>query len=229
MASVLAPTLRALAQLDDPVFIGGLWRSLVLSLLAFAALLAASAWGVAALAGQDGWLGWVAGLAGGLVAAAAAVWFFVPVAVLIATLYLDRVAAAVDRRFYPALPAPAGAPLTVQAWDALALGLQILALQALTLILAVLLPGLGLVLGWAITGWAIGRGLFVAVAMRRMSRDAALATYRRHRWPVLAQGGLLALAGTIPPLNLLVPVIAVAALTHVLNHQASPPPASRAA
>lgn len=214
---MLNPLLRAVGQIDDPVFLGVLLRSLALSVLAFAGLLAGSAWAVQHLVGQPGWIGWAAGLAGGLGAALLAFWLFVPAALLIATLYIDRVAAAVDARHYPLLPAPQGAPLTVQAWDGVVLGAQVLALQVVALVLAVLLPGVGLVLGWAVTGWAIGRGLFVGVAMRRMPRAEALRAYARRRGPVLGLGGLFALAGTVPVLNLLVPVIGVAALTHVLN------------
>ncbi len=75
----------------------------------------------------------------------------------------------------------------------MALGAQVLVLQAVALLLAFTLPGIGLVLGWAITGWAIGRGLFMAVAMRRMTRQQALGEYARRRIPVLIQGGLLGL------------------------------------
>lgn len=214
---MLSPMLRAISQLDDPVFLGVVVRSLALSLLAFLALLAGSAWAMEAVVGQPGWLGWVAGILGGLGAALLAMWLFVPAALLIATLYIDRIAAAVDRRFYTALPVPVGAPLAVQAWDGVILGGQVLLLQVVAVVLAFALPGVGLLLGWAITGWAIGRGLFVAVAMRRMSRADALLLYGRRRGPVLAQGGLLALAGMVPLLNLLVPVLGVAALTHVLN------------
>ena len=214
--------LRALAQLDDPAFVGVLLRSLLLSLLAFAAVLAASAYGAEELVQQPGWLGWAAGIAGGLGAAILALWLFVPVALLIATLYLDRIAAAVERRFYPGLAAPQGAPVVVQAWDGIALGAQVLLLQLIALVLAFALPGIGLAIGWVITGWAIGRGLFVAVAMRRMPRADALQAYANRRPLVLIQGGLLALAGTIPLMNLLIPILGVAALTHVLNRGVSP-------
>jgi CysZ protein len=151
-----------------------------------------------------------------------ALFLFVPVAVAIATLYSDRVAAAVDHRYYPGLPEPVGAPLSVQMWDGVALGARVLALQVVALGLAVAIPGIGLVLGWAITGWAIGRGLFVAVAMRRMGRGAATALYRERRALVLVQGGLLALLASVPLLNLIVPVLGVAALTHLLNRGSHP-------
>ena len=214
---MLSPILRAVAQLDDRVFLGVLLRSLLLSLLAFLGLAAGCSWAVERLVAQPGWLGWAAGVAGGLGALLLAVWLFVPVALMIATLYSDRVADAVDRRFYPGLPQPKGAPIAVQAWDGVALGARVLGLQVVSLGLALALPGLGLVLGWAITGWAIGRGLYMAVAMRRMSRPEAMADYARRRWPVLIQGGLLAFVSTVPFLALLVPVLGVAALTHVLN------------
>ncbi len=215
---MLNPLFRALQQMDDPVFVGVLARSVAWSVMAFGAALWAAFWAVQHLVGQPGWLGWAAGIAGGVGAALLAMWLFVPAAVLIATLYIDRVAAAVDRRFYPMIPAPhGGAALSVQVWDGVALGAQVLAWQVVALLLALALPGVGLVLGWAVTGWAIGRGLFVAVAMRRMPRHQALAVYAERRWAVLALGLLLALAGTVPLLNLLVPVLGVAALTHVLN------------
>jgi uncharacterized protein involved in cysteine biosynthesis len=220
---MLSPLFRAFQQIDDPVFLGVLLRSLAWCVLAFLALLAGSAWAVEQAVGQPGWVGWIAGLAGGLAAAVLAVWLFVPAAILIATLYIDRVATAVDRRFYPGLPPPhAGAPLAVQAWDGVVLGAQVLAWQIVALALALALPGVGFLLGWAVSGWAIGRGLFVAIAMRRMARPDALRTYASRRTPVLLQGGLLAIASTVPLLNLLVPVLGVAALTHVLNQGLMP-------
>jgi len=84
-------------------------------------------------------------------------------------------------------------------------------------ITAAALPGAGLVLAWIIGGYAIGRGLFAAVAMRRMPRPAAEALYRRARPAVLAQGCILAMAAYVPFLNLLIPVVGTAAMVHVLD------------
>ncbi len=218
---MLSPISRAIAQLQDPVFLGVVWRSLVLSAAGFLALLAGSVWAINHVVAQPGWLGWLAGAVGGVGAALLALWLFVPVALVISTLYMDRVAAAVDRRFYPDLPVPLGAPLAVQAWDGLALGAQVLVLQLLALLLAILVPGVGLVLGWLVAGWAIGRGLFMGVAMRRMGRPEALRTYAARRLSVLVQGVALALAGSVPGLNLLVPVVGTAAMVHVLNRPKS--------
>ena len=218
----MRPLLLAFDQLPDPAFTGTVFRSVLWSALAFAALAAGSVWGVhelvaRALASGWGWLGWLAGALGGIGAAVLSLWLFVPAAVLIATLYVERIAAAVERRHYPGLPRPDGAPLTEQFWDGIVLGLQLVPLQVLTLILTLVLPGVGLVLGLCITGWALGRGLFVAVAMRRMGRQEAVALFSARRGAALLPGIALAGLGLVPLANLLVPVLGIAAMVHVLQ------------
>jgi CysZ protein len=93
----------------------------------------------------------------------------------------------------------------------------VLLLNIVALLLAFLIPGIGLVLGWMIAAYAIGRGLFVAVAMRRMPREVAESAYAAHRFTVLLTGGVLAAAAYVPFANLLIPVIGVAAMVHVLD------------
>ena len=214
---MLTALLRAFAQLDDPAFLGMLARSVAWAAACFALLLAGSVWGVQHCLAAAGWWSWLAGLLGGAAAALLAFWLFLPVAVGIGTLFVERIAAAVEHRFYPGLPASRGASLTAQAADALAVGARVLLLSLGALLLAVVVPGVGLLLGWAISGYAIGRGLFVAVAMRRMSRAEAAALHRRRRAAVLGIGLLLASAGFLPPLNLLIPVLGTAAMVHLLH------------
>ncbi len=223
MTSLVAPLARAIGQLDDHVFVGVLLRSLAWAAACFIALHFLAVWAVQRLLDLHGWLGWAAGIAGSIAASALALWLFLPVAAVIGTLYIDRVAAAVERRYYPALPPARGAPIVAQLWDAISVGLRILLLSVLALIAAIFLPGIGLLFAWAIAAYAIGRGLFVAVAMRRMPRQAAEALYRRARLSILAQGGVLAFASFVPILNLLIPVIGTAAMVHVLDQAITPP------
>jgi len=115
------------------------------------------------------------------------------------------------------LPPPNGAALSIQLWDGLALAGRVLLLNLVALVLALGIPGIGLLLGWLISGWALGRGLFVAVAMRRMGLLQARAAYAALRGPVLLQGVLMAFAGSIPGVNLLVPIVGTAVMVHVLN------------
>lgn len=214
---MLDPMLRAFAQLDDRAFLSTVLHSVLWSALAFVLLGLGLAWGAHDLAVGPGWVAWIASLLGVVGAALATLLLFVPLATAIALMFSDRIAAAVEHRFYPALPDAAPAPLAAQAWDGVALGLRVLGMQLLALLLSLLLPGIGVALGWLVAAWAMGRGLFVAVAMRRMTRAAALALYRRRRVAVLAQGGLMVAGALVPVLNLLTPVLGVAALVHVLH------------
>lgn len=220
MLSLFSPLVRALEQLGDRAFLGVLLRSVVWSAGCFLALYVTSLWGVQHLLRLHGILAWAADLLGTVGASLLAFWLFLPVAAVIATLYIDRIAWAVERRHYPWLPPARGAPIPAQIADGISLGLRILLLNLVALVLA-LIPGIGFLLGWAIAAYAIGRGLFVAVAMRRMPRPAAMALYRRSRGAVLAQGGIIALAAYIPLLNLLIPVIGTAAMVHVLDRTLS--------
>jgi len=215
--SLFAPLARALGQLGDPVFLGVVVRSVLWAAACFIALHVAVVWSIHRLLDLHGWLGWAADIVGGIGASLLALWLFLPVAAIIGTLYIDRIAAAVERRHFPGLPPPRGAPIASQVWDALSVAGRILLLNVLALLAALVLPGAGLVLAWIIGGYAIGRGLFAAVAMRRMPRPAAEMLYRRVRPAVLAQGCILALAGYLPLLNLLIPVVGIAAMVHVLD------------
>jgi CysZ protein len=214
---VLAPIARGFSQLDDPTFRGVLFRSIAWSIACFAALHFGAVWAIHRVLALHGWLAWGADVLGSIGASLVALWLFLPVAAAIGMMYLDRIATSVEHRFYPWLPPPNGASLLEQAWDGLAVAFKVLTLNIVALILAFLLPGIGLVLGWMIAAYAIGRGLFVAVAMRRMPRVAAESLYRTNRGVILAQGGILALAAYIPIINLLIPIIGVAAMVHVLD------------
>lgn len=208
---------RAVSQFDDPVFLGVVMRSVAWTLLAFLLLLAAAIGASEQAMASHGWWAWVAGFAGGVGAALLAFWLFLPVAAGIASLFIERVAAAVERRFYPALPPPRGASMAVQTWDGLAVGGWLLLLNVLTLPFVLFLPGIGIVVAWAVASWGFGRGLFVAVAMRRMGRGEAEVRYQRLRPAVLGLGGVLALASYVPILNLLIPVVGTAAMVHLLD------------
>lgn len=191
------------------------WTALSAIILHGLVLAAMRAW-----LAPDATLGWLAEVLALLLAAALSMWLFLPTAAAIASLYVERIARAVEARYYPWLPAPSGAPWRDQIYDALALGGRLLLLGTLALAFALLLPGLGVVLGWLVTGYALGRGMFVTVAMRRLTRDDSVALYQRHRRAVLVPGLIIALGAGVPVLNVFVPVLALAAMVHVYAERA---------
>lgn len=216
------PTAFALAlrQLPDPAFLGALAKGLLAALAAFLGLAALAAWGLGALAGGTGWLAGIAAAAGGLAAIGLAVWLFVPVMIGLSGLFLDGVAAAVERRFYPHLAqAAGGASLAAQARFNIELALRMGGLTVLALPLAIVAPPFGAVALWAISTIALGHGLFEGVAQRRMPVPAARAARRARRGRVLGAGAVLAAMSLVPGLNLIVPVFGTAVMTHLLHRE----------
>ncbi|HTW68441.1 MAG TPA: EI24 domain-containing protein [Acetobacteraceae bacterium] len=217
MPTALLPFVRAIGQMGDRTFIGVLLRCLAWSAVCFVALHIFAVWAVERFVHWHGLLGWGAGLLASIGASLLAAWLFLPLAAVIGTLYFDRIAAAVERRYYPTLPPPEGASIPAQLWDGICLGTRILLLDLLALVLALILPGIGLLLAWAVAAYAIGRGLFVMVAMRRLPRHAANTVYRAARGMIFAYGGLMAAAAYVPVLNLFIPILGTAAMVHVLD------------
>jgi uncharacterized protein involved in cysteine biosynthesis len=214
---MLTAFLLALRQLTDPAFLGPLARAFLAALVAFLGLAGLSAWAVGGLAGGEGWLAGVAAALGGLFVLALAVWLFVPVMLGLAGLFLDPVAAAVERRFYPALPPARGASLLAQARFNIVFALKTGAIALAALPLLLFAPPFGAVALWAISTVALGYGLFEGVAQRRMEVPAARVLRRQRQVPVLGIGAVLAAMALVPGLNLLVPVIGTAAMTHLLH------------
>ena len=179
---LFAPALRAITQLDDAAFLGVLLRSVAWAAVTFALLAAGIVWGAHAMLANHGLWAWLAALLGGAGAAVLALFMFLPLAAVIATLFVDRVAEAVERRYYPGLPAARAAPLSSQIWDGIALGLRVFGLQILALVLALRAAGRGLGAGLARRGLGHWPGII------RGRRDAADGSGRRPRRSIAAGG-----------------------------------------
>jgi CysZ protein len=192
-------------------------RCLAWSAACFVALHIAAVWAVERVLHWHGVLGWAAGVLASIGASLLAGWLFLPLAAAIGTMYIDRIADAVERRYYPTLPPTSGAALAPLLWEGITLATRILMLNLLALVLVLILPGIGLLLAWAIAAYAIGRGLFVVVAMRRMPRPAAALIYRSSRGIILMYGGIMAFAAYVPLLNLFIPLLGTAAMVHILD------------
>ena len=214
---MIAPLVLALRQIGDRAFLGPLLKGLGSALLVFVGLVAIAAWGAEALAGGSGWLAGAAAALGGLLALGLGIWLFVPVMLAVIGLFLDPVAEAVERRFYPGLPPAEGTGLAAQVRFNLWFGLRLAVLSLAALPFAFAVPPVGTALLWMVSAYGLGHGLFEGVAQRRMGVEEARASRRQREARVLGIGALLAAIALIPGLNLLVPVLGTAAMTHVLH------------
>ena len=218
--------LRALAQLADPRFRQVLWRGLGLTLALLFAVYATVLGAIDVFIPDTftlPWIGAVGGLAALLSVASLllmlvlSVVLMVPVASAFTGFFLEDVAAAVEDRFYPALPPPP----RIGVGETLADNLRFFALIVVVNVAALALyffagPFIP-VLFWAINGFLLGREYFQLVAMRRLGRQGARALRRRHPGQIWLAGALMAAPLSLPLVNLVVPILGVAAFTHLFH------------
>ncbi len=170
---------------------------------------------------------WLSGAVDWLVdaAAIAAVVFasfllFPAVMGMVLSLFVERVAEAVETRHYPALPAARDQPLGEAIWNALVfaavtIGVNLLALPFYLLLL--FLPPFNFLLFYMVNGYLLGREYFEVVALRRLDAAAAKRLRRASRVRVFLAGVVVALLLTIPIVNIVTPVVATAFMVHVFH------------
>ncbi|VAW10348.1 Uncharacterized integral membrane protein Mlr5338 [hydrothermal vent metagenome] len=206
---------KALEQLFTPPFRSVLFKSLGLVIGIFVVIGAALQAFIVSLPELPyPWLDQIAAAMAGF-GILVSMWFLiVPVTALVAGLFLDEIAAAVETRYYPMDPAgreqPFGRTVAYSVRFALVvLGLNLLALPFY------LFPPLGLAVHFVLNGYLLGREYFELAALRHMSfRDAR--SFRRHcRGEAFLAGAVLAGLLLIPVVNFFVPIFGAAFMVHV--------------
>lgn len=139
-----------------------------------------------------------------------------PVAAGFAGLFSERVADAVEQIHYPDRR---GQPLDF--WDGLLESLAVMAavlgVAILSLLLTPVLGPLAPVLFYGANGWLLGREFFQLAARRHLLEAQATALRRRHGTTVTLAGAMVAVALTVPLVNIAVPLLAAAAFTHLFH------------
>ena len=221
---------RALSQIGDQRFRSVLLRGVGLTLLLLVALAWAAGWLAGWLVpdtitlpwiGQIGFVDNLASIGGVIAVLGLSVFLMVPVASAFTGIFLDDVADAVEETHYPALgPAPRVGFGTALG-DSLSFLGVIVAANLAALVLYLLFIPLAPLIFWALNGFLLGREYFQLIAMRRLGRDRAKTMRRRHRLTIWLLGLLMAVPLSIPVVNLLVPIIGVAAFTHLYHDLAA--------
>jgi CysZ protein len=158
------------------------------------------------------WIDTVIELAGSLAALVLAWLLFPAMTMLVLGCFLERVVVAVEKRHYPGLPAPRPAGL--------ASGLRLLLLAVLLNAAALpfyLIPAINLFIYYGLNGYLVGREYFELVALRRLDGAAARAMGRRHRGLLILAGAVIVFLLSLPLVNLVAPVMAVALMLHVFE------------
>ncbi|MFD2265092.1 EI24 domain-containing protein [Lacibacterium aquatile] len=213
---------KAIGQLSDPKTRGALWLGIGGALLVMVILGVGASVGLTYVprTGMD----WLDGIifGAGILSVMMLVWLFFPATVIIVTsLLLERVARAVEARHYPTLPPPRDVPLSEDIKGSVVLALKALGLNILFLPAYLFLGPLSPLLFIALNGYLLGREYFQQVAMRRLSLPEVEPAFRASRSRYWMAGGLIAALGTIPIVNLLIPVLATALFIHLFQTRRS--------
>ena len=218
----------AVQQLGDPRLRGVIWQSLLLSLLLQAAIVGVAWWALQSFVHfQWDWLNSaIRWLGGGAVLVLALLLFPASFGVVI-SIFIERIADIVESTHYPKLGKAHGIPIWTGIWTGLVFLVVLIALNLVLLVpylLALLFFGTGAILFYALNGWLTGRVYYEQVALRRM-RPAEVKAWRRANTGILwGTGIVIAFLGTIPIVNLIVPVVGTAAMVHVAQTLTPPPP-----
>ena len=209
----------AVLQLSDPRLRGVIWQSLGLSLLLQVVLIALAWWALQSFTTFHwSWLNEAVRWLGGAAVVTLAVLLFPASFGIVVSVFMERIADIVEAAHYPQLGPARGIPIWTGIWTGVVFLLAVVALNLVMLplyILALFVAGLGAVLFYGINGWLTGRMYYEQVALRRLS-PAEVKGWRQANSGVLWMTGIaIAFLGTIPVLNLIVPVLGTAAMVHV--------------
>jgi uncharacterized protein involved in cysteine biosynthesis len=209
----------AVAQLSDPRLRGIIWWSLLLSLVLQVGIAALGIWALRSVAYfETKWINdaivWLSGT--GVIVLA---FMLFPASFgIVISIFMEQIADVVEERHYPHLGKARGIPIWTGIWTGVVFLIVVVAVNLVMLpfyILALFVAGLGAVLFYAINGWLTGRVYYEQVALRRLSPAEVKAWRRANAGVLWLTGIVIVFLGTIPILNLIVPVLGVAAMVHV--------------
>lgn len=214
--NIIAAARLAAGDLASRAFRKVLWKSSGLALLLFLGLFAAIQFALSYLDfPRHYWAEPVIAILTGAGLILAFVFLAVPVTALFAGLYLDHIAALVERTHYPEDPVGEPPPATLS--FLLGLRFALIALLVNLLALPLLFLGIGALVMVLANAYLLSREYFEMTSLRHMPRTEAARLRREHARAIYLAGLLPALMALVPFANLLVPMFATSYFTHIFK------------
>lgn len=208
---------KAIAQLGDRPIQKVILLTLISGFIVFVVL-----WSVVgfSLANTNifaiGWLETVVDFMGGL-ATLIITWMLFPgIISAVMALFLETIARAVEAKHYPHL-APAEGVRVGESIFAAVRFVAVLVVLNIFLLMFLIFPPIFPFVFYGVNGYLLGREYFEMVALRRMNTHDARALRKQNKNRVLVFGIVIAFLLSIPLVNLLVPIVATAAMLHLFE------------
>jgi CysZ protein len=217
---MLAAAGQAFQQLFTPPFRSVLWKCVGFTIGLLALLVIGIEWTFNHFVQLPDWLETTIEWLGGFALVVGSIFLIPPVTSLIAGLYIDDIAAEVEKAVYPL--DPAGQPLATL--PAIGLSLKfffvVLAVNILALFL-LLIPGVNVVAFYLGNGYLLGREYFELAAMRHLPVEDAKRLRKANVGYVSMCGLIIAVIASVPVLNLITPLFATAFMVRIYKQLAA--------
>ena len=223
---ILSSFFKAIGQMGDPRFrrVLLLGVALTIALLAgfyalFLTLMNEAVDGTMVLPviGEVTWLGDLLGWGSLFLMLFLSTFLMVPVASAITSLFLDKVASAVEAKHYAHLAPVKGVSFYESLRDTINFLGILIGANIVAVLLYVMLPFAAIFIFWALNGFLLGREYFQIAAMRRLGREGAKQARKEHFGLIWLAGCLMAVPLTVPLLNLFIPILGAATFTHLFH------------
>jgi CysZ protein len=159
-------------------------------------------------------LAWVLSIMASLGIITGALFLMPTIAAFVGSFFVDEIAEAVEREYYPAEPVGRALPF----FRAMIEGLKIAALSLIVYFCAlpfILFAGLGVIILFLANSYLLGREYFELAAMRFRPPFEAKAMRKANNTYVFLAGMVISVFVSIPVVNLATPIFAMAFMVHV--------------
>ncbi|MEX1060445.1 MAG: sulfate transporter family protein [Methyloceanibacter sp.] len=211
---MLAAAGQAFQEVFTPPFRAVLVKCVGFTIGLLVLLIVAIIWGFGYFVQWPGWIETTIEWLGGLALVVGSIFLIPPVTSLIAGLYLDDIAAQVERTNFPSDPPGRDLP-TLQA---IGLALKFFVVVLLVNIVALfllLIPGVNLIAFYLGNGYLLGREYFELAAMRHLAPAEAKSLRKSNRLTVLLCGLVIAGLASVPILNFVTPLFATSFMVRI--------------
>jgi CysZ protein len=205
---------QAFREMFTPPFRAVLFKCVGLTIALLVVLIVAVEWTFGHFAQWPDWIETAIQWLGGLALVVGSIFLIPPVTSLIASLYLDDIAATVEKTQYPSDPPGRELPTLAAIALALKFFFVVLAVNIVALFL-LLVPGVNLIAFYVGNGYLLGREYFELAAMRHMPAVEAKKLRQANRLTVFLCGLIIAGIASVPILNLITPLFATAFMVHI--------------
>jgi len=147
----------------------------------------------------------------------ASVFLMFPVAALFLGFLLEDICKAVEKRHYPELPPARKQPFNEVLWSSVSFMLTLIVVNICLLPFYFITTIFSPFLFVAANGYLLGREYFEVVAFRRMEPANGTRMRKRHMLRIWIMGMAIAAPLSVPFVNLLMPLVGVAAFTHLFQ------------